>query len=261
MSEITKIETVRIGDDDVTVVRGPDGEGYAVVKRMCEAIGLDDDAQRAKLRVAPWAATLMIKATAPDGKAYECFCLHVKSVPMWLATIDVTRVALEGTRGKIARYQREASDVLWRWATGKMSAPQTLEQRALAVIADLKAVCETQAAQLEQARPAVEFVDRFVDSTGRYGLQQAGRVLGIGPNKFCQWLFDRGYVFRREGKLVPYQEYARREDDCGMGLFEVKALTYQGSDGGDRASCQTYVTPKGLRRFAGELAQQALVLA
>jgi hypothetical protein len=67
---LTRVEVVRIGDDEVAAVRGADGQGYAVVRRMCEALGVDDDAQRVKLKNAVWAVTRTIKATAEDGKNY-----------------------------------------------------------------------------------------------------------------------------------------------------------------------------------------------
>jgi|WetSurMetagenome_2_1015567.scaffolds.fasta_scaffold16403_6 hypothetical protein len=93
MEALTKVEVVRIGDDEIEAVRGSDGQGYAVVRRMCEAMGLDDDAQRVKLKNSSWAVTLTIKATAEDGKNYDCFCLRVDSVAMWLSGIDAGRVS------------------------------------------------------------------------------------------------------------------------------------------------------------------------
>ena len=81
---LSQIESVRIGANDIQAIHGLDGEGYVVVRRMCEALGLDDDAQRVKLQKSPWATTLIIKAVAEDGRNRELFCLHVKSVPMWL---------------------------------------------------------------------------------------------------------------------------------------------------------------------------------
>lgn len=86
---------------------------WAPLKPMCEALGLADNKQAARLKRSPWASTTMTVALAEDGRARELFALHLKSVPMWLATIASTRVRPE-VREKLARYQREAADVLAR---------------------------------------------------------------------------------------------------------------------------------------------------
>jgi hypothetical protein len=70
-----------------------DGAGYAVLKRMCESLGVAEQSQAEKLRRLPWATTTMIVAVAEEGKAREMFCLHVDSVPLWLATIHANKVA------------------------------------------------------------------------------------------------------------------------------------------------------------------------
>ena len=45
-------------------------------------------------------------------------------------------------------------------------------------------------AALAIAAPKAEWVDRFVDSDGLYGLQNAGRALGVKPNLFVLALRD-----------------------------------------------------------------------
>jgi hypothetical protein len=96
----TKLEAVREGDDV-----------WVSLRRMCEGIGIELEAQRRKLAEKPWAVTGLRPATGPDGKKYEVLCLHLDSVPMWLATIDVRRVAAEA-RPTVERFQLECARVL-----------------------------------------------------------------------------------------------------------------------------------------------------
>jgi hypothetical protein len=84
---------------------------WVVVKRVCEALGIDHDSQRKRLLRTPWAVTAMMTATGPDGKNYEVACLDLDALPMWLATIEVSRVRPEA-REKLIAYQRECARVL-----------------------------------------------------------------------------------------------------------------------------------------------------
>jgi anti-repressor protein len=101
-------------------------------------------------------------------------------------------------------------------------------------------------AELDAARPKTVFYDKFVDADGRYNLQNGARVLGLGPNKFVQWLKGEGkYLFHQgggHGALVPYVQHTHR------GLFEVKTTIVDG-----KAYPQTYITPKGIQHFAEKL--------
>jgi anti-repressor protein len=116
------------------------------------------------------------------------------------------------------------------------AAPQTLEQRALGVIADLKALCETQAAQLVEAKPKVEFVDRYVEATGLTTLSNAAKELGLGPRKFIGWLCALGVLFHQGGRIVAAQGLIDR------GLFADRTGV---ADNGHKYG-QVYLTPKGM---------------
>jgi anti-repressor protein len=108
-------------------------------------------------------------------------------------------------------------------------------------------------AELDAARPKTVFYDKFVDADGRYNLQTGARVLGLGPNKFIQWLKGEGkYLFHQgggHGALVPYVQHIHR------GLFEVKTTIVDG-----KAYPQTYITPKGIQYFAEKLRVGELTL-
>lgn len=95
--------------DEIECVQREDGV-WISLRRACESVGVDFASQTTKLRAKPWATVAMITTVAEDGKNREFFCLHLDSVPMWLATIEPSRVA-EGVREKLIAYQREAARV------------------------------------------------------------------------------------------------------------------------------------------------------
>lgn len=124
-----------------------DGEAvWVVVKRVSEALGIDHDSQRQKLASKPWAVTVLITATGPDGKNYESFCVALDSLPMWLATIDANRVKPEA-RFKLVAYQKECARVLRDHFFGANRAQQS---QAFAAMQSFASV------QLEQAKAIVE---------------------------------------------------------------------------------------------------------
>jgi hypothetical protein len=119
------VQNVSFDGDALQAVQHDDGRVYVVLKRACEALGIDDRSQREKLKEKPWAVGVLITSTGPDGKNYEAFCLDLDSLPMWLATIDAGRVA-EHAREKLIRYQRECARALRDHFFGQRQAPPSL---------------------------------------------------------------------------------------------------------------------------------------
>ncbi len=107
------------GVDIVTVER--DGEIFVPIKPICEAIGIDDRAQRDKIQSDEILGSTGVLSTsvAADGKEREMFCLPLKYVYGWLFTINPKNVAPEA-REAVAVYRRECYDVLYEHFTGSM---------------------------------------------------------------------------------------------------------------------------------------------
>ena len=107
------------GVDIVTVER--DGEIFVPIKPICEAIGIDVDAQRNKLNSDQFfnSTTAIIAAVAADEKEREMYCIRLRDVYGWLATINPGKVAPEA-REAVAVYRRECYDVLYEHFTGSM---------------------------------------------------------------------------------------------------------------------------------------------
>ena len=107
------------GIDIVTVER--DGEVFVPIKPICDAIGIDVDAQRNKLTSDEFfnSTTAIITAVASDRKEREMYCIRLRDVYGWLATINPGKVAPEA-RDAVARYRRECYNVLYDYFTGSM---------------------------------------------------------------------------------------------------------------------------------------------
>ncbi len=105
---ITKIN----GIDIVTVDR--DGEIFVPIKPICDALGIAAAPQRDKIQADDFLAPTgtIIVSVAADAKEREMFCLPLRYVYGWLATINPGKVALEA-REAVTRYRRECYDVLY----------------------------------------------------------------------------------------------------------------------------------------------------
>lgn len=81
------------------------------IRRVCEALGIESSAQMQKLKGKAWATVSIIDMVAEDGKPRQHAMIALKSLPMWMATINAKKVS-EHLVEKLARYQQEAADVL-----------------------------------------------------------------------------------------------------------------------------------------------------
>lgn len=155
-----------------------------------------------------------------------------KRLKKWVTSEVLPSIRKTGSYGIQGVPQIDVRDPsqLTKIAIQLIEVNRELEQRAV-----------TAEKAVEAAKPKTEFYDQFANAEGLYSLQNAGRVLGQGPNKFVGWL-KQGFLFYQGGALVPKVQY--RE----MGLFEVKATIVD-----DKARYQTYVTSRGITYFAKKL--------
>ena len=251
MGEIARVETVRIGDHEIQAVRGPGGEGYAVVRRMCEALGIDHKNQREKLQSAPWACGVLITSRDVTGRDQELYCLHVRSVAMWLATIDANRVS-ESARPTLVQFQREAADALYRWAAGA-AVPQSFEAMTLAVVTGLQSRVAEQSARLAIAEPKAEAFTAYVDAPGALSLRDAAKHLGRKQDEWIAELLASGKLYRqrtRDPKRMVLRAYAQHVDAGWFVLRFIDGLEFP----------QVLVTRKGLEHFMISQSQRPLAL-
>lgn len=85
---------------------------YIALKPLCEAIGIEFSSQRKKLQDSEWAVMAVTATTGSDGKTYQMVTVHKDSIPMWLATIPVSRLKNEDAKKILIAYQKEAAKAL-----------------------------------------------------------------------------------------------------------------------------------------------------
>lgn len=126
-----------------------------------------------------------------------------------------------------------------------LALPQTFAQ-ALRLAAEQAETIEQQAAQLAAAKPALEFVDRYVDSTGSKGFRQVCKLLNAKEPEFRQFLSDAEIMYKLGGEWAPYAAH------IDAGRFEVRTGTAEVSG---HAFNSARFTPKGITWVAGEWAK------
>lgn len=99
---------------------------------------------------------------------------------------------------------------------------------------------EKQSEQLAIAAPKVEFVDRYVASTGNKGFRQVAKLLKAKENEFRAYLSINKILYRLGGEWAPYQCH------IDAGRFEVSTGTAN-----EHAYNAARFTPKGVEWIAG----------
>jgi len=127
------------------------------------------------------------------------------------------------------------------------AVPQTMAQ-ALRLAADQAEQIEQQEKALALAAPKVEFVDRYVESTGLKGFREVAKLLKANEARFSEFLEDSKVMYRLSGKLMPYQNHIE------AGRFEVRT----GVAENEHAFTSAKFTPKGVAWIAGEWAKHQL---
>lgn len=125
--------------------------------------------------------------------------------------------------------------------------PQTLSE-ALRLAADQAEQIERQNLLIEQQRPKVEFVQRYVEVGTTKSLRETAKILKVPERAMIDCLVGDGLLFRQSGNLLPYQKYHAK------GLFDVKTGT---TEHGHNYT-QTRVTSKGIEYIASRHASELM---
>lgn len=141
----------------------------------------------------------------------------------------------------------------WQELETQSSTPQLPDftNPALAARAWADAIEQQQATQqqLEAAKPALEFVDRYVDSRGLMTFREACKTLQVKENVFREFLHTKKIMYVLNGNWVPHQNH------LDAGRFSVKTGT---SEVSGHAYTSAKFTPKGLEWVAGEWAKSQI---
>ncbi|RUR38514.1 phage antirepressor KilAC domain-containing protein [Vreelandella populi] len=137
--------------------------------------------------------------------------------------------------------------VIKRWrelegyvATPSFQVPQSMAE-ALRLAADQAERIEQQQAAIEQARPSVEFVERYVSAdSGNKGFRQVAKLLKANERDLRAFLADHKIMYRLGGEWMPYQNH------IDAGRFVVKT----GVAENEHAFNTAKFTPKGVNWLA-----------
>ena len=129
---------------------------WVVLKRLCDNLGIDPEAQRKRLSdesQSPWATVSIMEAVAGDGKLGEVFCMDLDTLLMWLATIQPSKVQGPARR-TLVLYQKECVRVL-RQHFGAPAADvvQALQRDLAALRQDMALLLERSAPQQPKSLP------------------------------------------------------------------------------------------------------------
>lgn len=225
MSELTLFPGDDIGREDF----GEDDRGlYVVAAPFVRALGYRDVYNAGRLLEDDEKGTRLVSTPGGDQRVsiiYES---------------GIWRLIFRSNRPEARALTTRVSEILTeirrtgRYGTPQHEIPQTY--------ADALQLAASQAKELEAARPAVKFVENYVDTTGLYRVGEVAAILkvrGMGQNNLFNFLRDHKVMFRANGKNIPMRQHIE------AGRFEMKAQTY-GTDAGDVATSTPYVTAKGL---------------
>jgi phage antirepressor YoqD-like protein len=139
--------------------------------------------------------------------------------------------------------------IIRRWqeleALRHPAIPQTFAE-ALRLAADQQETIQQQAAQIEAARPAVEFAERHASAGNLLSLRSAAKALRFPEQAFISALIRDKFLFRDpSGRLMPFA------DKQHGGLFDVVTGEANG-----HAYVQAKITPAGMQKMADRYASE-----
>ena len=108
---------------------------------------------------------------------------------------------------------------------------------------------ERQAAQIEQQKPAVEFVERYTEADGSKGFREVCKLLKANEARFRQFLLDARILYRLGGRLMPFAQH-----------LEAGRFTVITGMNGENAYTTAKFTSKGITWVAGEWAKHNLAM-
>lgn len=157
--------------------------------------------------------------------------------------VIVAQLSPEFTARLVDRWQALESG-----AAPSFTIPSTLSG-ALRLAAEQAETIERQALELAASKPAREFVERYVDSTGTKGFRQVCKLLKANENEFREFLNDKKIMYKLGGEWTPHAEHIE------AGRFVVRAGT---SEVSGHAFNSARFTPKGVTWVAGEWAKHQI---
>lgn len=186
----------------------------------------------------------MLEVLKKDASSFADIYLdaHGRSQPCFSLDRDLTITLVSGYDIALRhRVVTRLSELEAQQAANLPAIPQTFAQ-ALMLAAQQAQEIEAKQLLIEQQKPAVEFLDRYVEAKSSKGMREVAKVMGIPERKFIARLEEDGILFRQGSNLLPYAQHQH------AGYFEVKT-----GESGGHAYHQTRFTPAGIAWIAKRL--------
>lgn len=176
MTEAFQQRIVPFHGDDLVAVQQPDGTIFVLFTRLCENLGLNQQAQARRVQrhaVLQRAFATLDVQTAGGVQALQC--LKLSLLPLWLSGVQASRVKPE-LQERLVLYQEEAADVLWQAFKPRI----LVEETALApsnnqAIVELQRIAEMGYAIARMAEQQIELQRQQEALAGR--MDTAARVI------------------------------------------------------------------------------------
>lgn len=152
-------------------------EQLVAVKPVCEILGVDFSAQRAKLKDHPIFSSTMVLSTTvgADGKAREMACIPLRFFPSWLFSINPDNVK-EEIREHLVEYQLKCNDILYNYFFSRVDFSRKKE----VAVTKAKEICDEKVEQLRIAKSELKVAEN-----------ELSKALAL---TFEQWQADRNQL-------------------------------------------------------------------
>lgn len=175
MSESLFPRAVTFQGDELVAVQREDGTIYALFARLCENLGLNQQAQSRRVQrhvVLRDGLTTLTVSTA--GGPQTAQFLRLDLLPLWLSGIQAERVKQE-VREKLVSYQRDAAQVLWQAFRPQILVEETPAPIESTALAQLQQIAEMGRAITAMAEQQMELQRQQQALSAR--LDRAGQVV------------------------------------------------------------------------------------
>ncbi len=123
-------KTVEFYEDELVAIRASDGHIYVSLRHLCNALGIDAQAQTRRIRRQSVLekGLQQIPILTPERGEQQAYVIRVDLVPLLLSGIS-TKAVSEEVRPKLEQFQEEAAKALWEaFQEGRLTADPSFDE-------------------------------------------------------------------------------------------------------------------------------------
>lgn len=165
--ENTTKTVARINKVNILLIEN--GSKLVPIRPICEALGIDDKAQRSKIENDEILGSVKVLSTSTgaDGKLYEMFCIPFKFVFGWLFTINAKNVN-PSAKEAVLKYKLECYEALYKHFT---EHSEFLEQKSKMLKEKLDKL-ESIKLEFHNAKEKLDLAKKEVDTVKDYEFEK-----------------------------------------------------------------------------------------